>query len=101
MWDGISDARIEFSASDLPLQRTSHLSTTVENLNLQRASLRYLSQFPEVELLDNVNVQSITPEATEGGNWPLVHLSNGRVIRARLLVSPSFYSTTFKAPTLS
>ncbi|KAJ3551493.1 hypothetical protein NM688_g4672 [Phlebia brevispora] len=81
-----ANARIAFTASDLPIQRTSHLTTMVENLNLQRASLRYLSRYPEVELLDNVKVQSITPDGSEGGSWPLVHLSDGRVIRARLLI---------------
>ena len=58
----------------------------VENLNLQRASLLHLSRFPSTELLDNVKVQSITPDTREGGNWPLVHLSDGRTICARLLV---------------
>ena len=87
VWDGLSDARIAFTASDLPLQRTSHLTTKVENLNIQRASLMHLSRFPDVELLDNVKVQAITPAAKEGGNWPLVHFSDGRVICARLLVS--------------
>lgn len=56
-----------------------------ENLNLQRALLHKLSRTPAVELVDQVKVQSITQDLENGG-WPLVHLSNGRTIRARLLV---------------
>ena len=58
-----------------------------ENLNLQRGLLRHLSQFPEIELADKVKVQSITQDDQEGANWPLVNLTDGRVLRARLLVS--------------
>lgn len=53
MWDGISDARISFSAS---------LSHLIENLNLQRGLLRHLSMIPEVQLLDNVRVELIQKE---------------------------------------
>jgi ubiquinone biosynthesis monooxygenase Coq6 len=57
-----------------------------ENLNLQRGLFKHLSQIPEVQLLDNVRVTVIEKE--DGGNgWPLVHLSNGQIFRARLLVS--------------
>lgn len=58
-----------------------------ENLNLQRGLLRHLSQFPEIELADKVKVQSITQDDQEGANWPLVNLTDGRVLRTRLLVS--------------
>lgn len=58
-----------------------------ENLNLQRALLHKLSTTSTVELADKVKVQSITQD-TENGGWPLVHLSDGRTVRARLLVSP-------------
>jgi len=34
--------------------------------------------------LQNVKVESIQPEV-EGNGWPLVHLSDGTTIRARLL----------------
>lgn len=56
-----------------------------ENLNLQRALLHKLSKTPAVELVDKVKVQNIVQDSENGG-WPLVHLSDGRIIRARLLV---------------
>ena len=87
MWDGVSDARITFSASELPMGSVTELSRLTENLNLQRGLLRHLSRFPEVQLLDKVKVQSIIREEREENAWPLVHLSDGRVIRTRLLVS--------------
>lgn len=65
----------------------TQLARLTENLNLQRALLRYLDNSETVELADQVKVQSIVREEREGGGWPLVHLSDGRVLRARLLVS--------------
>ena len=94
MWDGISEARITFSASELGLEpgmdsgETRQMAQLTENLNLQRAFLRHLSTVPEVQLLDKVKVDSIQREdREEGGGWPLVHLSDGRILRTRLLVS--------------
>ena len=69
------------------MHSTRELSRLTENLNLQRGLLRHLDQFPEVQLLDKVKVQSIVREDREENAWPLVHLSDGRVIRTRLLVS--------------
>ena len=74
-------------ASFLPgAEPQSHMARLTENLNLQRALLRHLDSSQTVELSDNVKVQSIVREEREGGGWPLVHLSDGRVLRARLLV---------------
>ena len=67
---------------------TRQMARLTENLNLQRALLRHLASLPEVQLLDKVKVQSIQQEEREGGGgWPLVHLSDGRILRTRLLVS--------------
>lgn len=92
VWDGVSDARITFSMQDdhssiLSAEAETQLATLTENLNLQRGLLRYLDNNGTVELADKVKVQSIVREEREGGGWPLVHLSDGRVLRARLLVS--------------
>ncbi|KAF9646232.1 ubiquinone biosynthesis hydrox [Thelephora ganbajun] len=84
VWDGISGARINFSAADLPLQ-TTEMSRMTENLNLQRGLLKHLSRIPEVQLLDNVRVTAIEKEG-EANGWPLVRLSNGQTFRTRLLV---------------
>ena len=85
VWDGVSDARIAFSAADLPLG-PPEISRMTENLNLQRGLLSHLSKIPEVQLLDNVQVTAI--EKADGLNgWPLVRLSNDQAFRTRLLVS--------------
>ena len=86
MWDGISDARITFHASELENGVSSQMSFLTENINLQRALLRRLSGVREVQILDNVKVDSIQTDNKEHSRWPLVHLSDGKVLRARLLV---------------
>ena len=47
----------------------------------------FLTPAPEVQLLDKVKVQNIVREDREENAWPLVHLSDGRILRSRLLVS--------------
>ena len=75
-------------ASHMPGMDNPHqMATLTENLNLQRGLLQHLDAASSVRLLDNVKVQSIRREEREGGGWPLVHLSDGRVLRTRLLVS--------------
>lgn len=65
------------------------MARLTENLNLQRALLQHLDSIGGgLELLQKVKVESIQREDREGGHgWPLVHLSNGNTLRARLLVS--------------
>jgi len=98
IWDGISDARLTFSASDSS-DPSSELSRLTENLNLQRALLRQLDAIPTIEIVDNVKVTSITREAedSDGGGWPLVHISDGRVIRTRLLVGADGFNSPVRA----
>lgn len=91
MWDGVSDARISFAASDLGLSAQGMAQMT-ENLNIQRALLRNMAGRPQLELADNVKVAAIEREETGANGWPIVHLSNGRSLRARLLVG---FSSTF------
>jgi len=94
VWDGISDARITFVAPEHGPEPSAdpgdmrQMARLTENLNLQRGLLRHLSTVPEVQLFDKVKVSSIQREEREGGGgWPMVHLSDGRTLRARLLVS--------------
>lgn len=86
VWDGVSDARIGFSASLLGLGAPGQgMARITENLNLQRGLLRHLDSLPEIRILDKVKVQSI--DNGDGlSTWPLVHLDNGQVLRSRLLV---------------
>ncbi|KAI0761847.1 ubiquinone biosynthesis hydrox [Trametes elegans] len=103
IWDGISDARITFSTHDdnswelSGSSMPSQLSRLTENLNLQRALLRRLDEAAAVETLDKVKVQSIQREEREGGGWPLLHLSDGRVLRTRLLVGADGFNSPVRA----
>ncbi|KAJ6591658.1 hypothetical protein DFH09DRAFT_1137615 [Mycena vulgaris] len=93
VWDGVSDARIEFSASLLGLGTPGQgMARMTENLNLQRGLLRHLSNIPEVSILDKAKVQSID-HAEGSSGWPLVHLDNGRVLRSRLLVGADGFNS--------
>ncbi|KAL1668827.1 hypothetical protein GGF50DRAFT_123606 [Schizophyllum commune] len=90
VWDGISDARIQFSVTDLYNDASEcdlqGMSRIIENLNLQRGLLRHLDTFPDIQLLDKTKVQTITPDEGATGSWPVLHLDNGHSIRARLLI---------------
>ena len=62
------------------------MACLTENLNLQRGILRHLETIPEVRILENTKVTSISRDEADRGGWPLVHLDNNIVLRARLLV---------------
>lgn len=106
VWDGLSNARIAFaspyaeesafaSTSSSPYPSIVPMATLVENLNLQRGLIRYLSEDKKgkgsVEIVDGTKVAGVT-EGT--GGWPVVHLESKdgaipRSLRARLLVCPA------------
>lgn len=89
VWDGISDARIDFSASTLGIRRgggSNEMARLTETLNLQRALIRHLREQPNVTLLDKTKVENIFEDDIPGGGWPTVQLSDGSALRARLLV---------------
>ncbi|KAJ7733227.1 ubiquinone biosynthesis hydrox [Mycena maculata] len=94
VWDGISDARIEFSASLLGTPGHG-MARMTENLNLQRGLLRHLANIPQVQILDKSRVQSI--DLAEGSSWPLVRLDNGRVLRSRLLVGADGFNSPVRS----
>ncbi|CCM01594.1 uncharacterized protein FIBRA_03654 [Fibroporia radiculosa] len=101
VWDGLSDARITFSASDISVagkDAPGEMARLTENLNLQRALLHSLANRPSIELVDKVRVQSIQQDEREhGGRWPLVYLSDGRAIRARLLVGADGFNSPVRS----
>jgi ubiquinone biosynthesis monooxygenase Coq6 len=68
------------------------MAQMTENLNIQRALLRNMASRPQLELADNVKVATIEREESGANGWPIIHLSNGRSLRARLLVSSSCIS---------
>ncbi|KAI0918003.1 hypothetical protein AcV5_002791 [Taiwanofungus camphoratus] len=73
------------------------MARLTENLNLQRGLLRRISAIPAVKLIDKVKVQSIQKADKQGGDWPLVHLSDGRILRARLLVGADGFSSPVRS----
>jgi ubiquinone biosynthesis monooxygenase Coq6 len=95
VWDGISGARITFDASEIP--ESSEMARMTENLNLQRALLRKLSDTPSVQVIQSVRVESIQREASDRNDWPLVHLSNGATLRARLLVGADGFNSPVRS----
>ncbi|SNX83639.1 related to Ubiquinone biosynthesis protein COQ6 and COQ7 [Melanopsichium pennsylvanicum] len=101
VWDGLSGALLDFDSSDLASPNTSsssQISVMVEISNLQQAMLSYLEHGPGkriVTILDNAKVDSIIPqskvdhhstESIEQDPWPLLQLSTGTAVQARLLV---------------
>nr|GAT46718.1 predicted protein [Mycena chlorophos] len=96
VWDGVSDARIEFPASLLGLGAPGQgMARMTENFNLQRALLRHLSATQHVRVFDKTKVQSIGHGEAVG--WPLVHLDDGRVLRSRLLVGADGFNSPVRS----
>ncbi|OAA32747.1 ubiquinone biosynthesis monooxygenase COQ6 [Moelleriella libera RCEF 2490] len=89
VWDGVTGARIEF---DWPLGASSSktIAYMAENLNLTSGLLRRIKELGGVSIFDNSRVDKIGfGEETEDMDlreWPVVHLSNGHSLAARLLV---------------
>lgn len=89
VWDGITDARIEFD-----WQPSSGAGKTIaymtENLNLTSGLLKRLDELGSVDVFDKTKVEKIDlGEETEDldlSEWPVVHLSGGKTLAARLLV---------------
>ncbi|KZV66285.1 ubiquinone biosynthesis hydrox [Peniophora sp. CONT] len=101
VWDGISDARIEFGAHGLGIGLSSatdapYMARMTENLNLQRAALRHLDEHPFIRILDKTKVETISNDE-DGGDWPLVHLSSGQVLRTRLLIGADGFNSPVRA----
>lgn len=91
VWDGVTGARIEF---DWAPGSTPTAGTTIaymnENLNLTSGLLKRLEELGGVSVFDNARVESIAygeeTEEVDLREWPVVHLSGGKQLSARLLV---------------
>ncbi|KAF8518928.1 ubiquinone biosynthesis hydrox [Hysterangium stoloniferum] len=95
-----ANARITFLSSDLPLATNGlkpEMARLTENLNVQRGLLRCLESYPDVSVIDKTKVDSIVREEREGGGWPIVHLSNGKKLRARLLVGADGFNSPVRS----
>lgn len=96
MWDGVSDARISFdwdTARSLgprkPTQPTT-IAYMIENANTVSALLGRLEELGGVDVFASTQVDSIglgaDTEKLDLSSWPVLSLSNGKTLAARLLV---------------
>jgi ubiquinone biosynthesis monooxygenase Coq6 len=88
VWDGLTGARIEF---DWPGEQQGKVVAYMnENLNLTSGLLKRIEEVGGVEVLDGQRVEGIElgeeSESVDLRSWPVVHLSGGRKLAARLLV---------------
>ncbi|KAF8142131.1 hypothetical protein EV363DRAFT_1469305 [Boletus edulis] len=96
-WAHVDDSRTSpIREMQLIAAESSEMARLTENLNLQRACLRYLEGMQGIHLLQKVRVESIQREVGDNG-WPLVHLSNGTTIRARLLVGADGFNSPVRS----
>ncbi|KAF2187622.1 ubiquinone biosynthesis monooxygenase COQ6 [Zopfia rhizophila CBS 207.26] len=97
VWDGISDARISFDWDSIhtpltlrkPTQPTT-IAYMIENVNTTTTLLSRLSELGGVDIFSPTKVESInlgtdTP-SLDLSSWPILTLSNGKTLAARLLV---------------
>lgn len=88
-YDGVSGAKMEFDSPEL--------ATMIENVNIQSMlyqrikTLNYENPGQELQLLDNTKVVDIKEDPVN--EWPVVTLSNGDVIKTRLLVGCDGYNS--------
>lgn len=96
VWDGVSDARISFdwdTARSLgprkPTQPTT-IAYMIENVNTVSALLGRLEELGGVDIFSSTKVDSIElgadTEQLDLSSWPVLSLSNGKSLAARLLV---------------
>jgi ubiquinone biosynthesis monooxygenase Coq6 len=93
VWDGLTDSRISF---DWPSTEQNHaagektIAYMVENLNLTSGLLRHIDELGGLSIFDKSKVENIImgPETEEFNlsSWPVVEVSGGRRLAARLLV---------------
>ena len=95
VWDGVSDARIEFdwppgTAASTAAGGGTTIAYMIENLNLTSGLLRRLDELGGTTIFDGAGVENIAlGEETEDldlREWPILRLADGRQLAARLLV---------------
>lgn len=91
VWDGVTGARIEFDwdPASAPADGTT-IAYMTENLNLTSGLLKRLEELGGVSVFDNSKVEKIgygpETEDLDLSEWPVVELSGGKQLAARLLV---------------
>ena len=97
VWDGVSDSRISFDWASATnpfaprqLSQPSTIAYMIENLNITTTLLSRLSVLGGVTTFSPTRVESIElgreTEDLDLSSWPILTLSNGKTLAARLLV---------------
>ncbi|KAK4227470.1 hypothetical protein QBC38DRAFT_188951 [Podospora fimiseda] len=90
VWDGVTGARIEFDWAGAQPTTGTTIAYMTENLNLTSGLLKRLEELGGVSTFDNTRVENISygeqTEEVDLREWPVVHISGGKQLAARLLV---------------
>lgn len=92
VWDGMSDARIEFDWTENSTRprEGKTIAYMTENLNLTSALLKRVEELGGVDIFEGTKVEGIgfgqEDEHVDLTRWPVVQLSNGHRLAARLLI---------------
>ena len=90
VWDGVTDARIEFDWPPGSGGADRTIAYMTENLNLTSGLMKRMKEIGGVDVFDNSKVENIKlgeqSEEMDLREWPVVSLSNGQTLAARLLV---------------
>lgn len=90
VWDGVSDARIEFDWAPGSGSNGRTIAYMIENLNLTSGLLKRIDELRGITILDGARVENIVlgeeTEELDFREWPIVHLDGGKQLAARLLV---------------
>lgn len=92
VWDGVSDARIEFdwAQSGARSQQGQTIAYMTENLNLTSALLKRIEELGGIDIFECTKVEGIKlgeeTEEVDLRSWPVIQLSSGQQLGARLLI---------------
>jgi ubiquinone biosynthesis monooxygenase Coq6 len=92
VWDGVSGARIEFDwgPGSSGTATDGAIAYMAENLNLISGLIRRIDELGGVEIFDSAKVERIglgqESEELDLSEWPVVQISGGKELYARLLV---------------
>jgi ubiquinone biosynthesis monooxygenase Coq6 len=88
VWDGITGSRIEFDWPQALQGKT--IAYMTENLNLTSALLSRIEELKGISIFDSTKVEKIElgeeSEQMDLREWPVLQLSGGRKLAARLLI---------------
>ncbi|RHZ57896.1 hypothetical protein Glove_382g31 [Diversispora epigaea] len=113
VWDGITDARLNFNCKDNNTFRTNleNIGWIVENHNIQQAILTQLLQCKDFNFhfFENTKVEGIFLDDSSAYNapsvngqfdlsdWPNIKLSDGNFLKTRLLVGADGFNSVVRS----